>query len=320
MAHRREPQHIYPTILMDGPKELHPVRVPESIVFALKGILVGIADIIPGVSGGTLALITGIYERMIHALRTLSARFVLQYLRGDRDGAREALRSMDFRFLVPFLLGIAAAVLLLAQVFIYLLDNQAGPTYAFFFGLILASAGFVTAYIDRLDGRHLASGIAGFVLVVLLVGLEQVTSNHSLAMIFTAGFVAIGAMLLPGISGSLVLLIIGQYEHMLEVLSNVELREILVFGAGAVTGVVLFSRALDYLLQHHRSITMAFLFGCMLGALRLPAEIMVDVTDTSSAPAVAVLVVLAVVGFLSVYSLERWSTRLKEATGIVVEE
>jgi putative membrane protein len=303
-----------------GPgREVLYIRVPEWLVILVKGMLMGIADIIPGVSGGTLALITGIYERFIHALRTINLRWLLKYLRRDPEGAKKDWRSIDLPFLVPLVVGIIVAVVLFAQVLTYVLEHQAGPTFAFFFGLILASAGAVLKYIDRVSAGAIVAGVLGFLFVIYIVGLDEIVTNHSLWILLASGAIAIGAMLLPGISGSLVLLILGQYEYMLEVLSRGSVKEMVVFGVGAVTGVLLFSRALDYLLKHHRSVTMAFLLGCMLGALRLPAEILVDVTDTSSAPGVALVIASAVVGFLAVFVLETRSKRIAETLGIEVE-
>ncbi|NIP35152.1 MAG: DUF368 domain-containing protein, partial [Thermoplasmata archaeon] len=196
------------------------IKVPESVVIFLKGLLMGSADIVPGVSGGTMALITGIYERFVHAIRTVNFRWLTRRAKGDREGAKEAWRSIDFALLVPLLIGILVAILIFSQVITYVLDHQPGPTYAFFFGLILASAGFVYRYVDSIDARHLIAGAAGFVFVVLVVGMEEITSNHSLPVLFVSGAIAVCAMILPGISGSLILLILGQYKHMLEALSR----------------------------------------------------------------------------------------------------
>jgi putative membrane protein len=301
---------------MDRRSEVFSIRGPESFVIFLKGMLMGMADIVPGVSGGTMALITGIYERFIHALRSLSPRFILLYLWGDKEDAKKIWRKMDLPLLGPLLLGIVVAIILFAQIISWLLDDHSGPTYAFFFGLILASAGFVYKYVEHINVSHLASGALGFLLVVVIVGIEEVAGNHSLPVLFVSGAIAICAMILPGISGSLILLIMGQYEYMLEVLNKRSVNEIIVFGAGAVVGILVFSRILDHMLKHHRSVTMAFLFGCMLGALRLPGEEIWAATDPSSMVEIALVGIAAGVGFLAVFALERRSGDIKERLGI----
>lgn len=292
-----------------------PIGLPESIAIYLKGLVMGMADIIPGVSGGTMALITGIYERLIHAIRAVNFRFVPLFLRRDIEGAKANLRSIDYPLFVPLLLGIFSAILILARVITYLLEHQIGPIYGFFFGLILASAGFVYHYVERIDAKHLVSGLAGFVIVFLVVGMQEVMTNHSLPVIFVVGGVAICAMILPGISGSLILLILGQYNHMLDALTKGSYKDLVVFASGALVGILLFARLLDHMLKNHRSMTMVFLFGCMLGALRLPAEMIGGSVDLASVPSVAMVLASAVVGFLIVVALERRSMALKGMPG-----
>jgi putative membrane protein len=263
-----------------------------------------------------MALITGIYERLIHAIRSIDFRFVTLALRGDRKGARANLRSMDYPLIVPLLLGIFLAFVLLARLMRFLLDEQTGPTYGFFFGLILASAGFVYKYVDRLDGPNFVSGFAGFVFVFVIVGIEELEGNHSMPVIFLAGVIAICAMILPGISGSLILLIIGQYDHMLDALNDRDLRTLGVFAVGAVIGIFLFARLLDFMIKRYRSLTMAFLFGLMLGALRVPVEKIGEATDLGSVPSLLLVIVTAVLGFIMVLAVERKSREFEEGLGL----
>jgi putative membrane protein len=281
------------------------IRFPDFPVIFLKGLLMGMADIIPGVSGGTMALITGIYERLIHGIRSIDFKFVTLAIRGDLKGARGNLRSIDYPLFAPLLLGILVAFIILARIIDYLLDHQTGPTYGFFLGLILASAIFVYEYIERVDLKNIASGVAGFVLVFLIVGIEQLEGNHSTPLIFLAGVIAICAMILPGISGSLILLIIGQYDHMLDAFNDRDLATIGTFAIGAAIGIILFSRFLDHMIQNYRSMTMAFLFGLMLGALRVPVEKVGGDTDLSSIPVVLLVTVTAILGFVLVLAAEQ---------------
>ena len=207
-------------------------------------------------------------------------------------------------------------MVIFARVIEHLLLNFAGPTYAFFFGLILASAGFVYRYVEHLDTRHILSGVMGFSMVVVVVGIDEVTDNHSLPVLFVSGAIAVCAMILPCISGSLTLLILGQYHYFLEALNKGIRRDLIAFGAGAVVGILAFARLLNWLLKNHRSVTMAFLFGCMLGALRVPGEIIIAETDIASITSVVIVIIAAVIGFAAIFVLEKRSDRIKERLGI----
>ena len=291
------------------------MRLPQSIVFFLKGMLMGVADIIPGVSGGTMALITGIYERLIHAIRSIDFRFVTLALRGDLKGAKENARAIDYQLLAPLLVGILAAVGLFAWVIEYLIKNQTAPTYGFFFGLILASAILVYNYVERIEPKHIGSCVVGFVLVFLIIGIDQIEANPALPIIFLAGAIAICAMIRPGISGAHILLIIGHYDHLLDAVNDRDFVVLAVFAAGAIIGIVLFSRLLDHLIKNHRSLTMAFLFGLMLGALRVPVEKIGGATDTGSMTDIAFVVIPAILGFLTVTVIERKSREVEGDLG-----
>jgi putative membrane protein len=230
-------------------------------------------------------------------------------------GARENLRSMDYQLFVPLLLGIFLAVIILARLIEYLLDHQTAPTYGFFLGLILASAVFVFRYVERFTAKHVVSGVAGFLVVFLIVGLDQLEGNHAPLVIFFAGVIAICAMILPGISGSLILLILGQYHYMLDALNDRDLVVLAIFAIGAVIGIILFSRLLDHMIRNYKQLTMVFLFGLMLGALRVPVEKIADSTDFSTLPAVLIVGATAVLGFVLVFAVERRSGDLKAGRG-----
>jgi putative membrane protein len=285
----------------------------------LKGYLMGMADIIPGVSGGTMALITGIYERLIHSIRDVDFMFIPLFFRGDREGAKKNFMSIDFPFLIPLGAGVGIAFLSLAHIMKVLLDDHTAPTYAFFFGLILASAGIVSKYVDRIDRRHILSGLTGFIFVFLLIGVDEIEGNHSPPVIFLSGVIAICAMILPGISGSLILLIIGQYDFMLEALNEKSIADLATFAAGAFFGLVLFSRVLDYMLRKHESMTMAFLFGLMLGALRVPVEKIGGNADTGSMMDMGLVLIVAILGFGMVILIETKSQDIEKKLHIEVE-
>ena len=274
----------------------------ESIIIFLKGLFMGSADIIPGVSGGTIALITGIYERLVHAISSINFTFMKPLLKGDFSGFKErVLYEIDFELFIPLLLGIAVAFLSLAKLISYLLVAQTANIFAFSLGLILASAYILYTKLDGLNFKLIITTVIGIVLSYIFVGLNPIAANHSLIVIFFSGIIAICAMILPGISGSFLLLLLGQYQYMLNCLSNLKITEMLVFIVGAVIGILGFSKILNYLLENHESITMAFLIGIMIGTLRLP----IDKITTSISGSWIPCVVLAVIGFVLIIVMER---------------
>ena len=276
--------------------------IRESVIIFLKGLFMGSADIIPGVSGGTIALITGIYERLVHAISSINFTFMKPLLKGDFSGFKERLLyEIDFELFIPLLLGIAVAFLSLAKLISYLLVAQTANIFAFFLGLILASAYILYTKLDGLNFKLIITTVIGIVLSYIFVGLNPIAANHSLIVIFFSGIIAICAMILPGISGSFLLLLLGQYQYMLNCLSNLKITEMLVFIVGAVIGILGFSKILNYLLENHESITMAFLIGIMIGTLRLP----IDKITTSISGSWIPCVVLAVIGFVLIIVMER---------------
>ncbi|MGB9751293.1 MAG: DUF368 domain-containing protein [Roseiflexus castenholzii] len=228
------------------------------------GIAMGIADLIPGVSGGTMAFILGIYEHLLSAIKS----FNVQLLRLLGQGRwRAALTSVPWGFLIPLGLGVGTAVLAMARVMRYLLENQPVYLFAFFFGLIVASIIAVGATVRWNPGAAaaLAGGTAaGYV----IVGLVPLTMPHDPVTLFFSGALAIMAMILPGISGSFILLILGQYAYVLDAVADLNLLAIVPVALGAVVGLLGFVRLLSWLLRHYHNVTVAVLMGFMVGSLR----------------------------------------------------
>ena len=262
--------------------------VRASVIVYLKGLAMGAADAVPGISGGTIALITGIYERLITAVTRLDPR-VLATLRDVRtSGGRAAfatrLRRMDVPFLLTLGTGIMTAVVVVAQGVEAAFESAPGLTYAFFFGLIGASA--VVLYERRWLRRPRLVGASGSGFAVALVVAGATTSGgpgHSLPVLFVAGATAVAGMVLPGISGAFLLLLLGQYEYLAETLNAFVdgltagvVREtavdIAAFVAGASVGLFTVAYAVRWALERSRAMTLAFLVSLMLGALRLPVE------------------------------------------------
>lgn len=294
----------------------------QSLAIFLKGISMGLADIVPGVSGGTIALITGIYERLIFAIKSIDPRLVLYAIKLNTDKFKKEMRRIDFALLVPLSLGIVTAFLTAARAIKYAINVYPVYTYAFFFGLILFSAILVYKSISRDDHSYqlLISASAGFLLAVWIVGIDYLGLVHHPLMIFISGFIAICAMILPGISGSFILLLLGQYHFLLGELVSLNFPLLTIFMVGAGLGLFTFSRVLSYLFKRYESLTLAFLTGLMVGALRKPLEEVIFVTELHpklnfiwSPLSILLTLSCGLIGILAVYLLERNSVKPVQA-------
>jgi len=295
----------------------------------LRGVCMGAADAVPGVSGGTIALITGIYDRFVAALTAIDPeriRTVLgDLLRGDLRGVHETLVRMDAYFLVALGLGVVSAVLVVSRVVDVALESVPGPTFAFFFGLIAASA-VVLADEVHLDapGRIIAA-VAGFSAAFLVSGATASAIGSGPLVLFVTGAIAISAMVLPGISGSLLLLLLGQYEYLVGTLHDfvdalTGLADggsvapvvdhgtvVAIFVAGALVGLFTVAHVIRFALERRREATLAFLVSLIVGALRAPGERILDATGTWDAAAVGVVGAAAVAGAAVVFVFDRYA-------------
>jgi len=246
-----------------------PNSAKKTAVLSLKGLCMGSADVIPGVSGGTIALITGIYEDLIRALRSIDIIAIQKITAFDFKGA---LAKIHLRFLLALFSGIVVAILSLARLMNFLLHHQPVPTWSLFFGLIAASILVVGKQVNNWFGKVGICFIAGIIAASIIVNLIPITTPEELWFIFLCGVVAICAMILPGISGAFILLILGKYEFITGTLRNPFLPQnisvLLVFCIGCMFGLVGFSRVLNYLLQKFHNLTLAFLAGLIAGSLQ----------------------------------------------------
>ncbi len=242
----------------------------DSLLIFLKGLFMGIADIIPGVSGGTIALITGIYERLIKAISSIDFKFLVLFSKGKFKEGWKNILEIDFALLIPLALGIGVAILAMSRVMTYLLENLTGITFAFFFGLILGSASLLFKQFKAKGIVSYFFTLVGIILAYLLARTTSVNVAHSLPITFLVGIIAIIAMILPGISGSFILLLLGQYHYMLKAIKNFEINTIIVFMVGALIGLLGFSRLLNWILKKWEINTIYLLIGLMIGALTLP--------------------------------------------------
>jgi putative membrane protein len=225
----------------------------------------GCADIVPGVSGGTIAFILGVYERLVASIKTMTGPILRDVL---RLRFHAALRAAPLAFLIPLGLGIVIAAFSLANLISWALKEHPVFVWSFFFGLVGASIAVVTARVRAWS----PTGILAFALAAaaayLIVGLTPTTTPDTEIAMFLAGAIAICAMILPGISGSFILIIIGKYDQVLDAVVARDVLTLGVFLLGAAVGIALFSRVLSWLLTRHHDLTVLVLAGLMLGSLR----------------------------------------------------
>ncbi|NYT20768.1 MAG: DUF368 domain-containing protein [Methanomicrobiales archaeon] len=266
----------------------------------LKGALMGMCDIIPGVSGGTIALITGIYERLITAIGSISAAPFTALVRGRKDEAAEAVRRIDPVFLGVLLAGIGLGLLAMSRIILYLLQNAPAETYAFFFGLIIASSVLIYYRIEQADAVIAAVWVGlGLVVGYGIGGLDQSALGHSFPVIFVTGFMALCAMILPGISGAYITLLMNQYEFLLMALAAFDLVPLIVYMTGGIAGILSMSRVLKIMLRRYHTQSLAFLTGLMLGSTRMVYDQIAAAGGTLSA-----VVIFGVAGVILIALME----------------
>ena len=295
------------------------------IVLALKGCAMGMADVVPGVSGGTIAFISGIYEELLDSIRSVNAT-ALKLLLKLRLG--EFWRHINGSFLLPVLLGIAIAIFSLARLMTYLLTYHPIAIWSFFFGLIITSALLVARQIGRWDWRSLHAFVAGAAAAWWITVATPAETPDTRWFILLSGAIAICAMILPGISGAFILLLLGKYQFIMQAVGDLNVPVIVIFVVGAAAGIISFSHLLSWLLKHWHDVTVAVLMGFMVGSLNKVwpwKEVVETYTDSHGkimplvernvAPGrfealaqqdalLGEAVVLCVVGFLTIYCIE----------------
>ena len=225
----------------------------------------GAANVIPGVSGGTIALILGIYEELINAIRSINLKFVRLI---TIFNIKEALSSVSWPFLLPVGLGVLLATFSLAGVLSWLLDRYPVIVWSFFFGLIVSSVITVSRVIKQWRIPTIVAIAVGIITAYGLFGVIPVSTPNAPWFIFVSGFIAICAMILPGISGAYILVLLGKYHYILEALNNKDFFTLFIIGAGALVGLISFAQILGWLLKRYHDLTMAILIGLMCGSLR----------------------------------------------------
>ena len=302
----------------------------ENVLLALKGMAMGAVELVPGVSAGTIALLTGIYEEFIDALKAFSTVFPIL----KKEGIKGAWNHVNGNFLLVLCAGMAIGIVALLKLIKYLLEFQSIPIWSFFFGLIIVSSIFVGKTVVNWKLAQVIALIIGTVAVYLITGSAPSEASTSLFFVFAAGMLAICAMILPGISGSFILVLLGMYIYIIESLSEFNYVVIIVFGLGCIIGLVSFTHLLSYLLKKHHDITLALLTGFMIGSLNkiwpwkrtlstmidrhgetvpkiqeniLPQSMEVD-------PQLGVAIACAIAGFLLIFVMEKVAAKQNSST------
>ena len=293
-------------------------KLKDYALLMLKGMGMGAADVVPGVSGGTIAFIVGIYDELINTIKSINLQsfkllFTFKF--------KEFWKAVNGNFLFSLFAGIAISVFSLAKLITFLLVAHPILVWAFFFGLVLASTWFVAKDIEGWNWKTVLSFIIGAVIAYYITVVTPAETPTNLLFIFLCGAIAICAMILPGISGSFILVLLGKYHYIMDAVKGLNLLILCVFGAGAFIGITSFSRVLSYALKHFRNVTMAVLAGFMLGSLNkvwpwktTEIEIINGTEFTiehNSLPTQYLVegVVLMIVGFMLVYVLEKISAK-----------
>jgi putative membrane protein len=292
------------------------------------GLCMGSADAVPGVSGGTIALIAGVYARLIDAVTGLTPRNVLRmigaFIPPEGAAIRDTFEDIDASFLLPLGIGVLTAVILVTRLLEIALDDHPVAVFGIFFGLIAASVVILFRQIELSERRHGVAAAGGFLIAFLLSGDLPGLAGGGLPLIFLAGAIAVSAMILPGVSGSLLLLILGQYDPMVETLGTFTDRvaaiatggdlsrlvdpgtTVVVFVLGGVVGLLSIARVVDRALERDRMTTLVFLVALVAGALRAPVANVGAETAWTTAT-IAAFAGFACLGAVLLYALDYYA-------------
>ena len=297
-------------------------RLLDYAVISLKGIAMGAADAVPGVSGGTIAFISGIYEELI---KTISGVNLSLFKTLKKEGFSAFWTQLNGNFIVALLSGIIISYVSFMRLAKYLIENHPILIWSFFFGLIVASIFFVGKQINKWNAGVVVSIILGALAAYYITTLPTMADNNSSLFLFFAGALAICAMILPGISGSFILVILGAYKTLSDALHDFDVKKIAIFTFGAIVGLLSFSHILKWLFKHYHNITLALLTGFIFGSLNKiwPWKEVVTWQTTSDGiktplveksispftfdgnPQITYAIILMVVGFLTIFVLEK---------------
>lgn len=284
----------------------------------------GAADVVPGVSGGTIAFISGIYEELITSINSIDLSLLKTW---KTSGFKSVWKSVNGNFLLALFTGIFISLLSLAKLVSWLLENEPIILWSFFFGLVLASVFFVGKEIKSWNLGTVVSLLLGTAIAIFITTLPPNENIESLPFLFLSGAIAVCAMILPGISGAFILVLLGSYKTILEAVDNFDLKKIMVVGLGAVFGLLSFARLLKWMFTHYKNSTLAILTGFILGSLNkiwpwkriLETKVFGDkkvIIDTNTSPfnyngdpQILYAIFAALIGFSLIFILERTASK-----------
>ena len=300
-------------------------RILDYVFVTLKGMAMGAADVVPGVSGGTIAFISGIYEELITSINNIDLSLIKIF---RQDGIKAVWQKVNGNFLLSLFLGIFISVLSLAKFLSWLLENEPILLWSFFFGLVVASIFFVGKEISKWTLGTVVVLILGAALTFFITELPANDNTDSLPYLFLSGALAICAMILPGISGAFILVLLGSYKTILDAVHERDIKIILTVGIGAVFGLLSFARLLKWMFNHYKNITLALLTGFILGSLnkiwpwkkvletKTFGEKIIVVDDMNVLPGafegdskLMLAIILAILGFSLIFILERLASK-----------
>ncbi|MCV6631404.1 MAG: DUF368 domain-containing protein [Flavobacteriaceae bacterium] len=304
-------------------------RLIDYVLLTLKGMAMGAADVIPGVSGGTIAFISGIYEELLRSISSIDKDLISLLLKGK---FRNMWGKINGNFLLAVFLGIGISIFSLAKLVIYLKEQHPLLLWAFFFGLVLASVFFIGKEIEKWKMSTLVLFFVGTVIAFYISQLPPLQNSDSMWFLFVSGMLAVCAMILPGISGAFILVLLGSYTTILEAVDTRNIKIIMVVGLGAVLGLMSFARLLKYLFSRYKNATLAILTGFVFGSLakiwpwkkdlsfyidsqgeeKPLHQMMVWPRDYIGDSQLYGVLVLALVGFSFIFVLEYVAIRLKK--------
>ena len=305
------------------------------LTLALKGMAMGIAEVIPGVSGGTIAFITGIYEKLLNTIKAFHPSLVGTF---KKEGVGGVWETINGTFLVTLLIGMATGVIVGVFGVTHLLETYPEMLWAFFFGLIISSAIFIGKQVDGWGIKEILALIFGTVVAYYITVASPAQGNEALWFVFLSGVIAISALILPGISGSFILLLMGMYSFIIPTVKTAlttfdskSLITVSTFAIGCLVGLMTFSRVLSWTFKNYKNITLALLTGFMLGSLNklwpwrnvlstrinskgieVPfMEESVLPSNYTGEPYLVAVVICMIIGFLSVFLIEKLGTSNK---------
>ena len=301
-------------------------RFIDYLVISFKGLAMGAADAVPGVSGGTIALISGIYEELISTISNINISLFKTLF---SKGIKSFWKDLNGNFIVSLMAGIIISFVSFMRLAKYLLENHPVLIWSFFFGLIIASIYFVGKQITKWNIASIIALIIGAVIAFYITTLPALATNDNPLFLFIAGAIAICAMILPGISGSFILIILGAYKTLSDALHDFDIKKIIIFFAGAIVGLLSFSHLLKWLFKHYHNITLALLTGFIFGSLNKvwpwketltwhtnSKGIKTPVLQESVSPFsfngenhIVFAITLMVVGFLTIFILEKLGSK-----------